>query len=222
MKFSKRQLRRIIKESLLVEAEMLNIMKNQYEDLDQFNRIANYAINNDIQGALNDPELPTEDLYWILDDMSGWVDKVGDDSERWFSPGTVVPPNWDLANVNDFMDELESAAETKVGQDEVVKDAAAPNKPERDALASAFTMSVILPGDIQHITYQIRRKGGEPNWIMLTDDDGSLGHMSTGIGKDDYELKGTSLEKIIKVLEDGGATLRKKQKSSPPMMPYYD
>ena len=43
MKITKRQLKRIIKESLLVETEMLKIMDNPYEDLDDFNRIANYA-----------------------------------------------------------------------------------------------------------------------------------------------------------------------------------
>ena len=221
MKITKRQLKRIIKESLLVEVEMLKIMHNPYEDLDQFNRIANYAINDDIQGALNDPELPTDDLYWILDDMSGWVQYVGE-GDGHFSEDSVVPDGWDIDAVHKFMDDLESAADKKVGQDAVAADKTAPNKKERKALANVFTVGVILPGDIKYITYQIRRKGGEPSWIMLEDQDGSLGHMSTGIGYDEAQSAGTSLEEIIKVLEDGGARLRKKQKSSPPMMPYYD
>ena len=221
MKITQRQLRSIIKESLLVEVEMLKIMHNPYEDLDQFNRIANYAINDDIQGALNDPELPTDDLYWILDDMSGWVQYVGE-GDGHFSEDSVVPDGWDIDAVHKFMDDLESAADKKVGQDAVAADKTAPNKPERKALANVFTVGVILPSDIKHITYQIRRKGGEPSWIMLEDQDGSLGHMSTGIGKDELPQYGTTIEKLIKVLEDGGARLRKKRKASPPMMPYYD
>lgn len=62
MKITRRQLRKIIKESLLLEAEMLPIMVNPYEDLDTMNRVANYALTNDIQGALADEMVNYENL----------------------------------------------------------------------------------------------------------------------------------------------------------------
>ena len=67
MKITRRQLRKIIKESLLLEAEMLPIMVNPYEDLDTMNRVANYALTNDIQGALADEMVNHENLdLWII------------------------------------------------------------------------------------------------------------------------------------------------------------
>ena len=76
MKITRRQLRKIIKESLLLEAEMLPIMVNPYEDLDTMNRVANYALTNDIQGALADEMVNYENLAMDLDEMNGWVQYV--------------------------------------------------------------------------------------------------------------------------------------------------
>ena len=56
MKITKRQLRRIIRESLLVET-MQDIIVNSYEDVEDYNILANYALTNDIQGALADPAI---------------------------------------------------------------------------------------------------------------------------------------------------------------------
>ena len=56
MKITKRQLRQIIRESLLVEVEMQDIIVNSYEDVEDYNILANYALANDIQGALADPQ----------------------------------------------------------------------------------------------------------------------------------------------------------------------
>ena len=110
MKISKRQLRRIIRESLLVETEMLKIMENPYEDLDAYNRVANYALTNDIAGALADDQLDIKELYYTLDEMKNWVHKVGNDDEGYFTDDVVVPENWDLDAVYQFMDDLENAA----------------------------------------------------------------------------------------------------------------
>ena len=57
MKITRKQLRKIIKESLLLEAEMLPIIVNEYEDVELYNILANYALNNDIEGAVADPEI---------------------------------------------------------------------------------------------------------------------------------------------------------------------
>ena len=110
MKITRRQLRKIIRESLLTEAEMLKIMHNPYEDLDTMNAIANYALTNDIQGALADPLIDIDNVYYDIDEMKGWVHKVGKDDEGYFSEDVVVPENWDLEAVYQFMDDLEDAA----------------------------------------------------------------------------------------------------------------
>ena len=110
MKITRRQLKKIIRESLLTEAEMLKIMHNPYEDLDTMNAIANYALTNDIQGALADPLIDIDNVYYDIDEMKGWVHKVGKDDEGYFSEDVVVPENWDLEAVYQFMDDLEDAA----------------------------------------------------------------------------------------------------------------
>ena len=89
MKITKTQLRRIIRESLLIEAEMQNIIVNEYEDVDVFNRIANYALTNDIAGALADPEVNTDELYYDLDAIRPWIKRVGD--VEWMGPDAVTP-----------------------------------------------------------------------------------------------------------------------------------
>jgi hypothetical protein len=108
MKITKRQLRRIIKESLLKE-EMLKIIANPHSpETETFNRIANYALDNDIQGALADPAVNTPDLDLNLDSMGDWVNKVGDGRD-WMEDDVVVPENWDPNLVWDFMMDLENA-----------------------------------------------------------------------------------------------------------------
>ena len=77
MKITRRQLRSIIRESLVVETKMLPIIVNPYEDLETMNRVANYALTNDIQGALADEMVNYENLDMDLDEMRGWVGKVG-------------------------------------------------------------------------------------------------------------------------------------------------
>ena len=78
MKITKRNLRKIIREALtLSEVKMLPIIVNPYEDLETMNRVANYALTNDIQGALADEMVNYENLHMDLDEMRGWVGKVG-------------------------------------------------------------------------------------------------------------------------------------------------
>ena len=73
---------------------MLKIIANPHSpETETFNRIANYAINDDLEGALADTEwVNTPDLDLDLYSMGEWVDRVGDSS--WMSDDTVVPDNW--------------------------------------------------------------------------------------------------------------------------------
>ena len=57
MIITKRQLRRIIKESLLNEVKMQDIITNPYEEVGDYNILANFALTGDIAGALAHPDI---------------------------------------------------------------------------------------------------------------------------------------------------------------------
>jgi hypothetical protein len=208
---------RNIRESLLKE-EMLKIMDNPYEDLSTFNRIANYALTNDIAGAMADPEVNTDELYWELDEMRGWVGRVGDDSDNFFGDDAVVPEGWDADAVYEFMGDLESAWH----QDQERKDNAAiaadPDKDWLKFMGDAWTSS-ITPNDLETLGWKEYKR-----YIRLSPPE-SISH---GVGEvhitnDDikYDGPGTREEFVEFLTKRAGRTL-KKRKSTPPMMPYYD
>ena len=57
MKITRRRLRRIIRESLVLREAHQTIIQSPYEDVDDYNLLANYALTGDIAGALADPAL---------------------------------------------------------------------------------------------------------------------------------------------------------------------
>ncbi len=216
MKITVSQLRHIIKESLLLEAEMLPIMLNPYEDLDTMNRVANYALTNDIQGALADDNVNYENLDMDLDEMNGWVQYVGKDDGH-FSEEVIVPDNWDLDKVYKFMRDLESAW---INQQMTMGNAAhksGKNIKEREAIGLGLQYDYVLPEDIKGITFQVRRRGGQPSNINIEDED-TVGNISVQQAGNE----GLTLDDIINVLKAGGAKERKKQKSVRPTPPIYD
>jgi len=219
MRITKRQLRNIIKESLLAEGEMLKIIDNPYEDLSTFNRIANYALTNDIAGAMADPEVNTDELYWELDEMRGWPDRVGDTSEQWFTDDVVVPDGWNVDTVYKFMDDLEKAWHKDQEQKDSSAIAADPDKDWLEFMGDAWTSS-ITPNDLETLGWKeykryirlspphsISHGVGE---IHITNDDLSAGHSP-----------GTREEFIEFLTTRAGRTLKKRKiYRSPP--PLYD
>ena len=218
MKITKRQLKKIIRESLLVETEMLKIMDNPYEDLSVYNRIANYALTNNISGAMSDPEVNTDELYWELDEMRGWIDKVGKDDGS-FSDGAVVPEGWDVDKVDKFMEDLESAWH----KDQATKDHAAvaadPDKDWLEFMANEFS-SVIVPNDLESLGWKEYKRyirlsppssiSHAVDEIHITNDDLSRGHSP-----------GTREEFVEFLTNRAGKTLKKRKiYRSPP--PLYD
>ena len=216
MKITRHQLRKIIKESLLLEAEMLPILVNPYEDLDTMNRVANYALTNDIQGALADEMVNYEDLDLDLDEMQGWVRHVGKDSDH-FSEEAVVPDNWDLDKVYKFMKDLENAWMKSQGEASDAEHTSAPNVKEREVIGGGLSYDYVLPKDLKGITYQVRRRSGQPSNINIEDAD-TVGNISAGRAGD----YGLTLDDIIAVLKAGGARERKKQKSVRPTPQMYE
>ena len=216
MKITKRQLRKIIKESLLKE-EMLKIISNPHSpETETFNRIANYAINNDLEGALADTEwVNTPDLDLDLDSMGEWVGRVGDSS--WMSDDTVVPDNWDADAVWDFMKKLEKAWYNQKRQSGDNEHRMSPNVREREAIGAVLARGYVLPEDLPSISYQIRRKGGKPVIINI-EDDNTMGDLDLR----DTNNYGTTFRQIIKVLDAGGAKLIKRRKRNRYPSPIYD
>jgi hypothetical protein len=225
MKISKRQLRRIIKEEILREqGEMLKIISNSHSpETEIFNKIANYALNNDIQGALADSDVNTDDLYYDLDDMRPWVKRVGGE-ENWMGDDAVVPENWDAKAVYNFMDELENTwydARMKKDKQELQS---SPNRAELEAIGG--NQHMILDKDLEHLTYQPRKKGGKIVAIMIEDNEGPdgfpMGNATFTMDEDWAKQYGTTLDKVINVLDQAGSTHRKKQKSVKHTPPMYD
>lgn len=220
MKITRRQIRKIIKETLLLETEMIPILVNTYEDLDTMNRVANYALTNDIKGALADEMVNYENLDMDLDEMRGWVSEVGKD-EGAFSEEAVVPDNWDLNKVYKFMEDLERAWMDQQGAASDSKHQSDPGVKEREVIGNSLTMDYIDFDELKNVTYQIRRKGGEPANINLEyNDDGARDFGN--ITADQVRRAGLSMADVIEILSDGGAKEQKKSPSVKPTPQMYD
>jgi len=217
MKITKCQLRKIIRESILKE-QMMKIMDNQYEDLSVYNRIANYALTNDITGAMADPEVNTDELYWELDEMRGWVDRVGDDSDDWFADDAVVPDNWNADAVYDFMEDLERAWYKAQEQKDAAAIAADPDKDWLEFMGSEWS-STITPKDLETLGWKEYKR-----YIRLSPPTSiSHGMGEIHIMNDDIASHGPGTrEEFVGFLTNrAGKTLKKrKMHRSPP--PLYD
>ena len=220
MKITRNQLRRIIRESLLKE-QMLDIVTNPYEDVDDINILANYALRNDMQGALKDKELQyyidKNEAALLVDDSMGWLKHVGD--ERYEMP---APEGWDLDKIYTFFSKFEDEAYKVYSKKAKAASAAAPNRAERKAIGRAFTYDDVSEDEIASITFQLRRRGGKVVNINMEDHDSRLGNMTTGLSEEEATRLGTTLDKVEKTLRDGGAKERKKRKPIKYTPPIYD
>lgn len=156
MKVTKRQLRRIIRESLLAEGEMQDIITSSYENVKDYNVLANYALANDIQGALTDPVLKPyvdkNEMGWITDDAVTWFERVGDGEG--YLP---APEGWDSNKAYKFLRDLESAA-WKVYQKQMDSAIIAdPDKEFLEFLGNEWT-STISPDDMPDIKWKEYKK----------------------------------------------------------------
>ena len=116
MKITKRQLRTIIRESILLERKFIPIMVPSPEflaseyaidhdvdapSMEVMNRVANYALAGDMKGALADTVVNTANLDMILDTMAVLVDGVESERED-YADFAVVPGNWDANEILEF------------------------------------------------------------------------------------------------------------------------
>jgi len=215
IRITKKRLRRLIRESLVIESKMLDIVTNPYEDVDDINVLANYAHRNDMQGALKDPTLQyyikNNEAQFLVDDSYGWLKHVGKEDQG----EPPAPEGWNLDKVYDFVKRFEDEAFKVFSQKQSGDHANLPNKVEREIIGNALTVSYVMPDEIKGLEFQIRRRGGKPSNINIEDDS-----MVSNIRAEDAERKGLTLDDIIKVLQDNGAKERKKRapiKHTPPM-----
>jgi hypothetical protein len=102
---------------------------------------------------------------------------------------------------------------------------ASPNKKELEAIGGSY--GPVEDREVEYLTYQPIRRGGKVTAFQIEDSEtpwGSmpLGHSTFVVDEKWASQSGTTVDKIISVLEKGGATLRKKRKPVKHIPPMYD
>lgn len=219
MKITRRQIRQIIKESLLVEGQMLDIVTSPYEDVEDYNILANYALANDIQGALADPAIKyyvdKNEMGWVADDAGGWFERVGDEEGY----GMPAPEGWDRDAAFDFLKDLENAAWKVYSKQMDAAIAADPDKEFLEFLGNEWT-STISPDDMEGIKWKEYKK-----YIRLTPPPSiSHGVGEISISKENikalYDGAYEDFMDFLTTRAGGDAGRRPAYKKSPP--PLYD
>jgi hypothetical protein len=217
MKITRKRLRRIIRESILLEQPIIDIITNSYEDVEDINILANYALRNDMKGALKDPSLQhyidKNEAAYLVDDSYGWLKHVGDED----SYSMPAPEGWDLKKVYDFFRRFEDEAYSVFNKKEGTEHDSLPNKTEREIIGSALTQIYVMPDEIKDIEFQVRRSGGKPSNINIEND-----YITSNIRAKDASREGLTLDDIINVLRDYGAKERKKGRAVKHTPPVYD
>ena len=100
--------------------------------------------------------------------------------------------------------------------------AKSPDKKELQAIDGGLE-----PREVEYLTYQPIRRGGKVVAFEIEDSETPFGTMPLGHSTfvvDEWDAKGagTTIDKIVKMLEKGGATLRKRRKPVKRSTPYYD
>jgi hypothetical protein len=220
MKVTESHLRKIIRKSLLREQqEMLDIVVNEYEDVEDINILANYALRNDMQGALKEPELQhyieKNEAMYLTDEGMGWLKHVGEKEY-----GMVAPEGWDLDKIVKFFKDFEDEAYKeydKMAQKAINSD---PDKEFLEFLGNQWSAS-IEPNDMEGIKWKEYKKyirlkpppsishGVGEIHITKEDTDGNL-----------YPGAYEDFKDFLTTRAGGDAGKRKPYKRSP--APYYD
>jgi len=156
MQISKRKLRKIIRESLTLKEAHQTIIQNPYEDVDDYNVLANYALTGDIAGALADPALrpyvEKNEMGWVADEAIGWFNNIG--QEGYDMP---APEGWDKKKAHKFLRDIEDAAYKEY--DKMAKKAIAsdPDKEFLEFLSNQWTAQ-IEPSDMPDIKWKEYKK----------------------------------------------------------------
>ena len=207
MKITENKLRRVIREQIKSWAE-------REAEMDAWDQKLVAVLPPDPEGR----ELDQKEIEAIA---KLYIDEHGDSADLAYDEdrGSLkkLGVSSDLENIfyaiSDMQDQMRSSRVD-----------ASPNKNELAALGGS--VGGLEDRDLEYITYQPRRKGGNIVSIQIEDDEAPwgmpLGNSTFMIDDRDARSSGTSIDKILSVLEQGGATLRKKGKSVKHVSPYYD
>jgi hypothetical protein len=120
-------------------------------------------------------------------------------------------------SLRDVDDAIQDYAYNRGNEERKKEFSQSPDKKELSAIASAMSAftSIIAPSDLKHLTYYI--KSSKNTWSIVLEDIGSrFGNMTTTLTRRDAARAGTDFEKIVNVLEKGGARKGKRSKPKPP------
>tara|TARA_B100001123_G_scaffold342540_1_gene388677 strand:+ start:3517 stop:4149 length:633 start_codon:yes stop_codon:yes gene_type:complete len=210
MRIAKNQLRRIIK-------EQMKSWKERQAELDAWEKKLVAALPKDPSKMSNADHKKVAQLF---------IDEYGlDQADAFYEDdrGTLadlgVTPYPDLENIR-------MAIMMALDKDHKKRVNASPHKKELRAIGGD-SYGAVEPREVAYLTYQPIRKGGKVVAFMVEDSETPwgtmpLGHSSFVVDEQWAKQSGTTVDKIIKVLEKGGATLRKRRKPVKRTTPYYD
>ena len=200
MKITKKQLRQIIKETLLLESDDFSTKLKKIRallDRDEIEDAAEMYANMNEDPSYFGGEL--EAIRFEFDETRDFFENA--------------PPE-----VHDEFEDLAYEYLSDKGQKSI---ASSSYKNELLAISNSFTTQV-TPDEVKHIIYQPRVRKGQLANVNMEDNEGMLGNIATGMTPDEAKRYGTTLEKVIEVLDTLGATKRTRRKPVKMSLPYYD
>lgn len=220
IQITEQRLRSLIRNSLVLKEAHQTIIQSPYEDVDDYNVLANYALTGDIAGALADPALKPyvdkNEMGWVADEAIGWFNRVGE--EGWEMP---APEGWDSKKAHKFLRDIEDAAYNEYSKAMKARISSDPDTAWLRFLGNAFTAG-IEPDDMEDIKWKQYKK-----YIRIKPPR-SISHGVGEISVNRDEVEGYSdspgtYEDFIEFLErraGGQLGRRAPYKRSP--APYYD
>ena len=200
MKITKRQLRRIIKESLLLETSDFSTKLKKIRvllDKDEIEDAAEMYANMNEDPSYFGGEL--EAIRFEFEETADFFENAP-------------------AEVGREFEELAYEYLSDRGQAAI---SSSSHKKELLAISDSF-MTQVTPDEVKHITYQPRIRKGQLANVNMEDNDGLLGNMAAGMTPDEAKKHGTTLEKVVATLDSLGATKRTRRKPVKMSLPYYD
>ena len=205
MKVTKRQLKKIIREAV-------KTWKERQAEMDAWEKKLVAVLPED-PSDLSDAD--------ITNIAQVFIDEYGlDQADGFFEDdrGTLADlgvSRADLDTIEYEIGDLQIAA----SKAEIAK---SPDKKELQAIDAGLE-----PREVAYLTYQPIRRGGKVVAFEIEDSETPFGTMPLGhstfvVDERDAKAAGTTIDKIIKMLEKNGATLRKRRKSVKYTPPLYD
>ena len=196
-------------------------------------KITKQQLRKVIQEAIGHPSKASQ-AHWekrveraVMDDLDTvaelYLNEFGDDADGFMDDDRDTLQKKGLSW--DDTDTVYDLILSKLGEKSRAATTNSPNSKELNAIAGG--MGNVEDRELPYITYQPRRKGGKVVAIMIEDSETPWGTMPFGrasfmIDEQDASQAFTTLDKVMSVLEKGGAKLRKRRKAVKWDLPYYD